>query len=460
MIAPFRPLLLPLLVALTLGGCATKEFVQEEVGVVNRRIDELSSLLGTANRRIDGHVVRIEATEKRIVNAEMGSRDLSQRADLAQAEIVRTGQRLDGVAEGLKAAHQRLDLHGADIAQSKTRLDKLEGALEITRQDTAGALAHLAQAETRLTGLETRLPSPTRSEAATPASVETGSKTAAVAIPPAPPASIGLGDALRRLNEIASHIAQTGQRLDATQQSLTSATARIDGVEASLTDTRKRVEQGESGLKEANRHLGEVQGELVRVEQRVTVNTEAIAGVVKRVDGVQAGLDQARAQVTGAEQAIAVANERLARNEAADAQVSATAREALDRAIAAGKLAEGKLVYESALTEELTGFAAYQAQLGDEAKQALKELADKLLAENRNIYIEIQGHTDTSGKAARNLILSRERAEAVRNYLHKACGLPLHRLAVVAYGGEKPVVDNATKEGRAKNRRVVLVVLK
>lgn len=458
MTIPFRPLLLPLLVALALGGCATKEFVQEEVGVVNRRIDELSSLLGNANRRIDGHVVRIEATEKRIVNAEMGSRDLSQRADQAQAEIVRTGQRLDGVADGLKAAHQRLDNHGADIAQARTRLDKLEGALEITRQDTAGALAHLAQAETRLTGLEGRLPAAARVE--TPASVGVEAGTKAIAIPPAPPASVGLGDALRRLNEIATHIAQTGQRLDATQQSLTSATARIDGVEASLSDTRKRVEQGESGLKEANRHLGEVQGELARVEQRVTVNTEAIAGVAKRVDGVQTGLEQARAQVTGAEQAIAAANERLARNEAADAQVSATAREALERAIAAGKLAEGKLVYESALTEELTGFAAYQAQLGDEAKKALKELADKLLAENRNIYIEIQGHTDTSGKAPRNLILSRERAEAVRNYLHKACGLPLHRLAVAAYGGEKPVADNASKEGRAKNRRVVLVVLK
>jgi outer membrane protein OmpA-like peptidoglycan-associated protein len=455
---PFRPRLLPLLLVLALGGCATKEFVQEEVGLVHRRIDDLGGLLGKANQRIDGQLVRIEATEKRILNTEQGARELGQRADQTQGELARTGQRLDAVSEGLKSAHQRLDSHGTDIARTKDRLTQVESGLGVARQETAGALALLAQAENRLSGLESRINPANKMEGAAATAPEAA--TRAAPLPPLSTATGSLSDALRRLDEIAARIAQADKRLDATSQTLSSASARIDGVEASLSETRKRVETGEVGLRETNRTLGAAQGELARVEQRVTVNTEAIAGVAKRVDGAEGALDKAKVQIAGAEQALAAANDRLARSEATQAQLSATALEALDRALAAGKLAEGKLVYESALTEELTGFAAYQAALSEEAKQVLKQMADKLLAENKNIYIEIQGHTDTSGKAARNLVLSRERAEAVRNYLHNACGIPLHRLAVAAYGGDKPVADNASKEGRARNRRVVVVVLK
>lgn len=453
-----KPLLLPALIALTLGGCATKEFVQQEVGMVNNRINDLSSLLGNTNRRIDSSVIRIETTEKRINGAEQGARELLLRADQTQADLHKTGQRIDSVAEGLKAANQRIDSNGIEITRAHQRLDRVDNSLAATQQQTAGALALIGQTETRLVGLESRV------EGLKPVAPPTGGETPGVAKSGAPsaisPAGAGMGDALRRLEEIAAHIANADKRIDANSQALTSASTRISDVEASLADTRKRTDIGEAGLGEANRRLGAVQGELARVEQRVTVNTEAIAGVAKRVDGVQGGLDKAREQIVGAEQAIQAANERLTRNEATDAVASATAREALDRAIAAGKLAEGKLVYETSLTEELTGFAAYQSGLSDEAKQALKQLAEKLLAQNQNVFIEIQGHSDTSGKAMRNVVLARERAEAVHNYLHKSCGIPIHRLGVVSYGGDKPVADNATKEGRSKNRRVALVVLK
>jgi outer membrane protein OmpA-like peptidoglycan-associated protein len=195
---------------------------------------------------------------------------------------------------------------------------------------------------------------------------------------------------------------------------------------------------------------------------------------VKRVDGLQAGLDATSGKVAASDQILTASlarldqaeaglkqqGERLAKNETDDAAISATAKEALDRATAAGKLAEGKLVYEAQLSEELTGFAANQAVLSESARQTLKQFADKLVAENKGVYLEIQGYTDTSGSAARNLRLSRERAEAVRAYLHEAAGVSLHRMAVMAYGEAKPIADNATPDGRSKNRRVVIVVLK
>jgi len=86
-------------------------------------------------------------------------------------------------------------------------------------------------------------------------------------------------------------------------------------------------------------------------------------------------------------------------------------------------------------------------------------LPAKVKADNKNVYIEIQGHTDNVGSEKVNLKLGYQRAEAVSNYLNTKQGFPLHRMNVTSYGEFKPVADNATKEGRAQNRRVAIVVL-
>jgi outer membrane protein OmpA-like peptidoglycan-associated protein len=52
-----------------------------------------------------------------------------------------------------------------------------------------------------------------------------------------------------------------------------------------------------------------------------------------------------------------------------------------------------------------------------------------------------------------------ERAEAVRMYLNREHGIPLHRINVISYGEAEPIADNGSRDGRAQNRRVVLVVL-
>jgi peptidoglycan-associated lipoprotein len=135
-----------------------------------------------------------------------------------------------------------------------------------------------------------------------------------------------------------------------------------------------------------------------------------------------------------------------------------TAHEALDRAIAAGKLAQGKFLYSMVLTDDATKFPVNGATLSDEAKSRLSELANKLKTDNRNVYLEIQGYTDSTGGPAANLALGQERAEAVRLYLNEQ-GVALNRMATISYGQDNPVASNNTKDGRAQNRRVVLVVL-
>lgn len=144
-----------------------------------------------------------------------------------------------------------------------------------------------------------------------------------------------------------------------------------------------------------------------------------------------------------------------------DARISAadrTAREALDRATAAGKLAEGKFLYSVVLSDDSIKFPVSASELSGEAKTRLGDLATKLKGDNRNVYLEIQGYTDATGAPARNLELGNERAEAVRRFLNGQ-GVALNRMATISYGQDNPVASNSSREGRSQNRRVVVVVL-
>lgn len=137
---------------------------------------------------------------------------------------------------------------------------------------------------------------------------------------------------------------------------------------------------------------------------------------------------------------------------------SKTAQDALDRAMAAGKLAQGKFLYETVLSDDKVKFGFDKHDLSDDAKKALDEFSDNLKKDNKNVYIEIQGHTDNIGSDDYNLKLGEDRAEAVRRYLSTK-GVALHRMSVISYGESAPVADNKTRAGRSQNRRVVLVVL-
>lgn len=141
-------------------------------------------------------------------------------------------------------------------------------------------------------------------------------------------------------------------------------------------------------------------------------------------------------------------------------EISSTAREALDRAVEAGKLAEGRFISETVLaTDELT-FGFESAELDDSAAEILGEFATQLRDDDKGVFIEIQGHTDSTGPEAYNLKLGQERAEAVRDHLYKEYNVPLHRMAIFSYGEEAELVPNDTREGRAQNRRVSLIVLR
>lgn len=100
-------------------------------------------------------------------------------------------------------------------------------------------------------------------------------------------------------------------------------------------------------------------------------------------------------------------------------------------------------------------FDVDKATLRDDGMPVVAEI-DKLLRAQPDLKLAIEGHTDNSGNAQHNKDLSRQRAETVLDRL-VAGGIDKARLSAAGYGAEKPLADNGSEEGRAKNRRVELV---
>ena len=187
---------------------------------------------------------------------------------------------------------------------------------------------------------------------------------------------------------------------------------------------------------------GYVGKEVGSVNEKVETLSESVEKNQQRIDRNEAELKRVDAK---AGEAGELANE--AKSDAARAYDEA------QRAV------KGKLLYEITLSNDQVAFDFNAAALSPEAEQIVGELAEKVKADNHRLYIEVEGHTDSSGPEAYNEQLGMQRAVAVRDYLYQSQGIPLYAISVFSFGESQPIADNGTREGRARNRRVVIKVL-
>ncbi len=103
-------------------------------------------------------------------------------------------------------------------------------------------------------------------------------------------------------------------------------------------------------------------------------------------------------------------------------------------------------------------FKTNDYSLTEDAQRIIDEFFT-FLNENPNIHVEIQGHTDNIGQNTANLLLSKNRARSVYSYLINK-GISNSRISSKGYGETKPIDDNNTAIGRAKNRRTVFLITK
>lgn len=103
-------------------------------------------------------------------------------------------------------------------------------------------------------------------------------------------------------------------------------------------------------------------------------------------------------------------------------------------------------------------FNTGSAVLKPESFTALNNLLE-VMKLKPTLIIEISGHTDNEGNETSNIKLSQDRAESVRSYLIKN-GIASNRVSAKGYGQTQPIADNSTEEGKAKNRRTEVRIIK
>jgi outer membrane protein OmpA-like peptidoglycan-associated protein len=192
---------------------------------------------------------------------------------------------------------------------------------------------------------------------------------------------------------------------------------------------------------EVNDKVDSMGRSLEETQERTRKNEGRIGEVDQKAQQAQSSADQANSAAG------------QARQEATAARSEANTKfDAIDKT-------NKRLVYEVVLSEDSGNFKFGKTLLPDEAKSKLDQMVAQLKQDPKNVFIEIEGHTDNVGDKIVNEKIGLERATAVQRYLYEQYQIPLHKMSVISYGEDKPIAPNKTKDGRAQNRRVVIKVL-
>ena len=186
-----------------------------------------------------------------------------------------------------------------------------------------------------------------------------------------------------------------------------------------------------------------VNEQLFPINKRISENEAGVTKVDGKVSAVDARVDKMAAQIADLESRLSQTNAKADR-----------ALESLQRLKPERKLV---LNYSGGAM-----FASNSISFSGQAKRDVDSfLSDaKGLDDGGNLVFVVAGHTDNVGSESTNYDLSRRRAESVAAYLTKDKSIDPARVLTVAYGEKSPVAENKTDAGRAKNRRVEILVYK
>ena len=178
-----------------------------------------------------------------------------------------------------------------------------------------------------------------------------------------------------------------------------------------------------------------------------------------RVEAVESGVEANEKRIKDLR---GETDSRLAELDSKAERANEVGRTAMTRAEQASaeaeKAARGRLIWEVTLSNDQVKFSFNQTTIPSDAAAVLDDLIQKIIAYDKAVWVEIEGHTDSTGGEEYNHMLGEKRAMAVRDYMARG-GVPLHAMNVISMGEASPVADNSTPEGRSQNRRVVVRVL-
>jgi peptidoglycan-associated lipoprotein len=196
---------------------------------------------------------------------------------------------------------------------------------------------------------------------------------------------------------------------------------------------------------------------------------QSVGEVNDKVTTMGTSLEETQERVRAAEGRITETDAKATAAGESATKANAAASEAANRATEVGRTAEAravsiegemrKLIFETVLSEDRGEFRLGRAELPEDATAAIDTMVNQLKTDKKAVWVEIEGHTDSTGDKSLNERLGLARAEAVKRYLYEKHQVPLHKINVISYGEDKPIAPNDTRDGRAQNRRVVIRVL-
>jgi peptidoglycan-associated lipoprotein len=213
---------------------------------------------------------------------------------------------------------------------------------------------------------------------------------------------------------------------------------------ASKKFVRKEVQTSSDTL---NARLDKTDGEVGEVRDGV----DRVDGKVTAVDGRVSALD-------------AKTNERFdgVKNDVvAVDQKAATAQTSADRAASAVSSLDEKFQNRNQFTvagQKSILFRFDSDKLDSKYQADLEEVAT-MLEQNPDSLLVLEGRTDAKGNKDYNVKLGERRVDSVKHYLAVDQGVPVYRIHEISFGSEKPIAENDTREGREKNRAVVITIL-
>ncbi len=209
---------------------------------------------------------------------------------------------------------------------------------------------------------------------------------------------------------------------------------------------RDAVQMGEDARRQAI--LGRQAADAAALAAEETKKREEAAAAARREAEERARVAAELASLEAAKQKL-FATEQASLEAQRQARADLTAR--LNRALPTRQTERG-------IVAEIAGvlFATGKADLRPEAREALARFAG-IIGVYPSLHVTVEGHTDSTGSEATNRTLSLARASVVRDYL-AVQGVESSNIDVQGLGPDRPVADNATAEGRARNRRVEIIL--
>lgn len=199
----------------------------------------------------------------------------------------------------------------------------------------------------------------------------------------------------------------------------------------------------------------EYQRQLSEKEEQIRRLNEERAELRRQVQGLRSSLDSAHGELANASARMSEPAPEI------DTAKDAKSFPELDELGVSYGVRDGNMVLS--IPSSIT-FASGQATLSSDGQKALKQVASTLKSQYPGADYSIEGHTDTDpiqkSKFASNRDLSVQRAMAVLTYLVEECGIPDAQCIVAGHGQYEPVAKNDSKDAKAKNRRVEIVVHK